>query len=620
MCDLPRPRHRPWKPKEYADGADLFLCFDRSTDKWMPADLGDIKRKHPKGVVPVGDPANSRKPVLTAYKQGQARRAEFLKHVTEHHSIQDAVAHLGIHMNTYTRWRQKYPDFAARVDLARGIRVADRMDYTGSFADFRRNYLGMSTTWFQQRAVTALEECKEGEIILMLWHPESGKTTTVCDFINMKLALDPTCRITVVSENRNHAMKMLRRVRNRMEPDGPTPLYVRTFGPFVPDEATGKRGAAQPWAADHFDVRQREHYDEQDYSCSAAGITTAIQGTRADWLIIDDVQSLKSLNQTDAYVDKMRQDFFSRSGMFGRICILGTRVGNDDVYRRLLDEELVDTLIKFPAQDNDGNWLWPERYTEEQYLKIRKRVGESAWWRNYMQEPASAKDSAFTKEIVEPCFNEARSVIADAPQERDAYGNLQVLPVVVGVDPALGSINSITACGLGAKKLYYLSSRADTGFTRNEEIFAAIEEMVIRWNQPGVSKVVEVVIEAMNFQQGLVDDDRMRELVKRYGFRVVPSLVGVNKYDPNIGVTSMPLSFMRHEIDLPFADRASEAEVRIFAAELYAWREGKRGNRLRQDRVMSFWYCWRRFKAKRAFVGVDPTQFSSKPSPLRRSA
>lgn len=607
MCQLPLPHHKPWNGNQEG----VFLCWDGQ--HWNPSDFGDIDRKA----------IDSRK--LTAYKQGQARREEFLGLLIEGiplgHGVTDVTRHMGISFSTYTRWRQKYPRFAAEVDLARESGPAERMEYTGGFESFRRLYLRNESTWFQLQAVQALEGCKVGEIILLLWPPEHGKTTTIEDFCNFKLATAPQTRITVASEKQGHGIKVLRRVMNRMEPDGPTPLYVQKFGPFVPDDATGKRKSRQPWAADHFDVRQRGKFDERDYNMSAVGITTGVQGTRADWLIGDDLQSLKSLALTDSYFELLRQDFFSRPGMLGRICLLGTRVGHNDIYERLIEEGLIDRLIIFPAHDPEGRWLWPERYTESDYQRMRKRVGDQAWFRNFMQKPSAAKEATFSHEIVSPSFNTARSVIADAPQERDAKTTqLGIMPVCVNLDPALGSVNSITAQGFGQKQLYYLGSRSDEGFTRNEEIFDVLEQVIIRWNQPSVSSVRWLVIEAMNFQKGLVDDDRMREIKARYGVKVIPHLTGTNKYDENIGIPSMALSFMRGEIDLPYSDKVSQTEIDLFTQELYAWRPYKRGNRLRQDRVVSFWFGWIQWRMRRAHTKIDTSQFTMEASPLRRPA
>lgn len=578
-----------------------------------------------RGLVPKIDPAvrtgRNRKQSTRAdgkpsqYRQGADRREKFIELLGEGHSIIECCEAVGVKRNTYERWRQRYKEFGARCDVIR----ADKRDdaaviYNDDFAAFRKRYLKNPSTWFQLVAVEALQNCKPGEIILLLWPPEHGKTTTLEDFCNYILAREPTTRISVVSEKAAHSKKVLRRVRNRMSPDGPAPEYVMKFGPFVPQPEDLRRGIKQPWADDHFDVWRRGEFDERDYSMSAIGINTGVAGTRADWLLMDDIQSLKSLAQTETIVDTCRQDFFSRPGIHGRICILGTRVGELDVYQKFMDEGLIDHVIVFPAHDSEGKWLWPERYTAEQYTRLRKRVGEQAWFRNYMQRPSAVAQAAFNVEMIEPCFDPHRSVILSWPYQTD-----QELPVVVTLDPGFG-VNAIMALGMEPDRLHYLSSRRDDGFTRTEQIFDALEQTIIRHDEPGRSKVVEVVVEAMAFQKGLVDADAMRAIARRYHVRVVPHMTGSNKYDPDFGIASMALTFQREQITLPYSDAASRAEVDALVNELVAWRAGKRGTRLVQDRVMTMWFGWLRWRQRMRYVLSQQSDFSGPRSPLRRPA
>jgi hypothetical protein len=105
--------------------------------------------------------------------------------------------------------------------------------------------------------------------------------------------------------------------------------------------------------------------------------------------------------------------------------------------------------------------------------------------------------------------------------------------------------------------------------------------------------VSDVVIEAMNFQRGLSRDERLIEMAKHYGFATREHLTGMNKYDEDIGIASMVTSFIKGEIILPWADDDyTRSEVGELVRQLKAWRPKKRGNKLRQDRVMALWFIW----------------------------
>jgi len=55
----------------------------------------------------------------------------------------------------------------------------------------------------------------------------------------------------------------------------------------------------------------------------------------------------------------------------------------------------------------------------------------------------------------------------------------------------------------------------------------------------------------------------------------------------------MAESFRKHEIVLPYGeDSYTRFEIDELVRQLYAWKPGVKGNRLRQDRVMALWFCW----------------------------
>lgn len=545
-------------------------------------------------------------------KKGRARRNQCIEELKKNGGdLQAALAAIPVVYPTYKTWRRLYPQFAAEADMYKN-KVVGTKTWTKGFQEFRRVYFKMESTWFHLQIVDALENGKPGSITMILIPPEHGKTTLLEDYCNYKLAMDPKFRIMVGSEGQNHTRKILRRVRNRMEPDGPSPWYVKSYGPFAPRNE-GERHMAQPWSADFFDVYRRRSHDERDYNMAGAGITGNIAGTRTDLLIMDDVQSLRSLSLTEQMIDKFRQDWLSRPGVIGgRTVIIGTRVGDNDFYQALMDADLVDKLIKIPAHDVDGKWLWPERYTEEMYTKMRKNVGESAWARNYMQAPTAEGDETFTKNVIEKVQNPLRSVLQPAPKRQDNHET----SILIGVDPAIGGGNATIACAATEQKLIVLDCRCDWGLTRTDQIMNLVEEYAFRYTLRGSSAVTDVIFETMAFQKGLTEDASVLELQSQYGFRISGHATNNSKYDENLGVAAMARSFLRGEIEIPWADdSATRNHMEPFISELEAWRPYKRGTKLRQDRVMALWFVWLRWRNNREGTTADPSQFSTKGLP-----
>jgi hypothetical protein len=560
-------------------------------------------------------------------KTRKDRQDNFIRALAHMGSIKDALAECDISLNTYTTWRNRYPKFVVQVDRLR----ADSWQRTDGdehppFVIFRRKYLGHDTPDHQVRAVELYESAPGGSITLLLWPPEHGKTTLTEDYFTMKLAYDPSYRITAISESDKLTRKMLRRVKNRFEDDSVMSELIRDYGPFAPQgrsDGHTRSKQQQPWGADFFDVYRRKDFDERDYNMAAGGITSQIAGTRADHLHLDDVQSLKSLSQTEKFVELFRQDFLSRPGNAGKTTINGTRVGDLDFYETI-ENEFGDypwfRVVKLPAiiGDEEGNPvpLWPydpetnTGYTMEQLEQRRIMVGEDAWARNYLQRPRVKGTNTFEESAIDECMNPLRSV----KHPPDAS-----LPCVVTLDPAIGSKNCAMSMSFTPEKLLVNWIEEDEGLMRNEQIMQKLEHTILMSGRAG-ARVTDVIIEAKNFQAGLARDERLLDLKRKYGFRLSEHLTGINKYDENIGVPSMASSFSLGEIDLPgAADDATRHMMDQLKHQLLAWKPLARGTKLRQDQVMALWFGWILWMERRRSQRDETSDFNVGGLPFSRT-
>lgn len=119
-----------------------------------------------------------------------------------------------------------------------------------------------------------------------------------------------------------------------------------------------------------------------------------------------------------------------------------------------------------------------------------------------------------------------------------------------------------------------------------------VERIVKRYVSMG-GYATELIIEAKNFQAGLARDERLLEICDRFGMSAREHLTDVNKYDANIGVSSMTHTFRKRQIDIPWAaDDETRERMQALIDELLSWRPMARGNRLRQDLVMALWFLW----------------------------
>lgn len=557
--------------------------------------------------------AGRQKGVETRIRQKKIRQAKVISLVEGGVGIWDACKAVGVAVNTYKDWRRREPDFVARIDSVRRGLVHDKPMPIHSFADYRERYFGMQTPAFQQLMVTGYEQTPKGNILLILVPPEHGKTTLFEDWSCKKLADDPSYRFLIGSEAVTISKKIIFRVENRMEPAGPFPEWVARFGPFVPQNETG-RSTGQVWGAEHFNVFKKSDQDERDYSMKALGLMSSVVSTRTDHLHMDDAQSLKTLSLTPKLVDVFRQDWLSRSGESAPVTINGTPVGEDDFYQALEeDEELgpdIMQVIKLPAIVVDSDTkvekpLWEEKYTMEQLDRIRRKAGVDGWNRNYMmRRTVSGRNFAFTDEELLPCLAPLKSLLHRPP--KDAV-------LLMSLDPAIGGKNCVMAFRVDEGRLEIVGLREKVGLVSNEQIMAEVEALLLDVTLNG-AVVTDLVIEAKNFQAGLARDERLEAMRRLHGFRILEHLTGINKYDENIGVSSMVHSFLKKDVVIPWAgDAYTRHEMEELLHQFRRWRPFKRGNKLRQDRVMAVWFAWITWRNRAKFFEAPPDE-----SPFRR--
>lgn len=534
-------------------------------------------------------------------RQMREAQANFLQCREAGMTVRAALQKVNRSNATYEAWRNQDAKFRGMCDAISMARRTQKsgQDYRDDFANFRKFWFNHDSPWFHLAAIEALENAEPGSVTMVLFPPEHGKTTLMEDYICWKLATEPTHRFIVGAEKHSHSKKVLGRVKNRMEPSGPFPSYVAHFGPFAPQN--GDDGY-QPWGADYMNVRAKGNTDERDYSLAALGFGAGIIGTRSDDLLVDDPQSTKTLSLTSDMVDTFRQDWLSRPGAFGKTTVWGSRVGEEDFYQALLDADVIDKLIMFPAQNADGEWLWPERYSPAQYARLRKNVGEPGWQRNYMMRPQAAGESKFTQEMLDTHSDPLRAVWSDPPAD--------TAELAIGVDPGFG-INATMVAAFCPGRMVILNGRTDHNLRNNQEIVGIMGEMILAHRTPE-RRVSQIIMEDKAFQKGLLNDESLLRLRERWGFQITGHQTGSTKNDEDFGVASMAAGFLRGEIILPAAtDPQTKAFRDALDAELKAWRPRKRGTQLRQDLVMSLWFLWLLWRMRRDHVTLGPSNWDT---------
>ena len=526
-------------------------------------------------------------------KQQKKREAQdrVLALLAQGNSVSAACAQVGRRRETFYRWCEEEPWFKDRVAIVRANDPETQTDFT----TFRQTYFGRTTPAHQKKIIEVIESAEPRSINMILLPPGGGKTTVLEDWYNFILGENPNYRIAVISETRDLGRKILRNVANRMVDRELNPAYIDRYGPFKPPD----RELNKPWNADVITHTQATS-GERDYSMEVKGAGSSIYGSSFDCIILDDIQSIKSLSKTPMLLEYFRQTLFSRimrANTTGKVFIIGTRIGPGDFYEELLKDDIVTNLVRIPALDPDGKSYFPKEtvrngeeigFSEEDLERVRKVVGEEAWSRQYMQEPKSKRGQTFTESMIDKCLDRDRGI--------DPY-KVPGIYRIAALDPALAGHSVFRVASYEYDKLYLLDGKNEEGLARYEDMWDIIEQLTIKWRPQAW------VIEGNAIQGGIAKSDRIIQMADRYGFSILTHQTGRNKQDDVIGVASMAGTFLRGELSIPYGDDEAQTSFNILIDELKAWRPDIPTKLLRQDEVMCLWFLhlqWQRMRSNLA--------------------
>lgn len=533
--------------------------------------------------------------------QGAEKREALVVAVRNGMTVTKAQQSQGVLASTYSKWRQRFPEWAIRMDGARHERnlrdgtvkqpQADKPD----FVEFRRHYFGYETYKHHQQIVNAIESTPPGGFTMILVPPEAGKTTLIEDWLCYQIALDPNHRILLCTEagTQGQAQKMLGTVKERLtdpdatNPDAQYPLHIREFlaryGPFRDDQEDKDK----PWNANYIKVHRAS--GRRDYTLQCCGWRSKVYGSRCDTLVFDDVQSSDSINLTENILHRMRGTFFSRVNQNGKMVYIGTRNAVGDVPEKLIESGAIDQLVIIEALDVDGNSYCPEMWPPDKLAQKRALVMEPAWWCNYMQNPRQAEHATFDLDLLVEARDPTIRVCQVPADNR----------VVLGLDPALGGHTALSATAWTPDKLTVVDMWDQPDLTRNEEIFSMVADYARRYRPS------ELVVEINSLQRGIARDDRMRQIATAHGFVISEHETNQTKWEHEFGVAAMAGSFIRREIVFPDETEFCRRRLGPLVDQLERWRPNVPARLLRQDMVMALWFPWRRWMEYRESSKID---------------
>jgi hypothetical protein len=394
------------------------------------------------------------------WEKTRAAKLALIEAVKSGKARSEAMAELDILPSRLQGWRQNDPEFRDRLAHAENATRhlhTSRLDTLGSIVaqvggpgyteGVPGDFGGFVGKFFPDRRphlphqlalVRELGNLKPREVVLFLLWPESGKSSTLEDYMCRKLALAPDHRFRIVSASGAHAERMIGFCKRRFTDTSEWPEFIGRFGPFY--EKNQER-AGRPWGAEQITVMKATS-TERDRSIVATGWSGKTTGSRIDTLIFDDVQIPENYNEAEKIFRRLRSTFFTRQRDM-RTLIIGHRIGPGDIYDRMMDAGLISRQVILPAA---GGWgaepgqptvpeFWAdsglvhdrsvccgglvqfrdcpnngEPLSAVEYMELfRHQVGEDTWHAMYLQDPTSDELTSFSA-YVDACFDHDRTI------------------------------------------------------------------------------------------------------------------------------------------------------------------------------------------------------------------
>lgn len=325
-----------------------------------------------------------------------------------------------------------------------------------TFDEFTELYAGFSLAEHQKRIEKALVD-PMAKLVLILGHPESGKSTLVSLwYVLYRICQDPDNRVALVTKNLSKAQDMLTRIKRYLTEEH---LYedakrnlIEDFNGFKPQHGD------MDWSKDQIMIKHRTS-GERDPTVQALGIGKQIYGSRLDYLILDD--ALVQANQITELTRERIDDWFDSEARSraqkGQTIVNGTRLLPQDLYgqwrkawadHRLYREVIIPAILdEYTEQERV---TWPEYWTLDGYDLTEEYKGEvvvtghqmgmrdirdsinakspDRWRLVYQQEDVEQDSSIFLERHIDAALDlgAGRPLGKVYPHER----------LVLGVDPA----------------------------------------------------------------------------------------------------------------------------------------------------------------------------------------
>ena len=258
-----------------------------------------------------------------------------------------------------------------------------------SQAAYMRHFM---PTWiqrpFHETIQNDLRDCidKGNQRILVSIPPQHGKSEILAkEGVPYILGHDPSKRILFGSYSDELAAKWSRHSRNRIKDNKYRDIFPDT-------EIQQGDDNIKSWTT------------TAGGSATYGGVRGGATGLPADIIIIDDPiknrAEAESITIRDTVWDMFKTTYLTRLQPGASVIVIQTRWHQEDLIGKIVSSGENWEYTNIPAHDEDGNWLFPERFSEESYLERKRMLGTYDWESLYMGNPRKPEGALWKRSFL----------------------------------------------------------------------------------------------------------------------------------------------------------------------------------------------------------------------------
>lgn len=424
---------------------------------------------------------------------------------------------------------------------------------------------------------------------MVLSPPRHGKTELLAHFCTWMIAcVNPNIRILVVGGNEDIAANTVGMVRDQLENNEP---LIRAYAPTGQSWKPRARGGL-PWTNSKFTVETRTVAGIAGATMTAIGRGGRILSRNADIIICDDIEDPDSTN-SEGTRESTRRWFaigvstrkVETTGLF----VIGSRQHPDDLYQHLIDDELWDSTVEQMHSDDcmedpeDESahvdcMLWPEVRSYSYMRSLEKQPLIRPFFQMmYLNRPQDEGTSTFPKDLVDSCQDPHRAT-GHIPDD------LPAIRLIAGLDPAGSGYQAVFlwAVDVATGKRYAVDfiNHLGGGLQRaRQQIADWFEKYKVRfW-----------VVEENLYQGAIVKDEILSEYASRRGITLEPMWTYGNKWDPQLGVSSLANHMEAGNLSIPWKGSDTQDKWMEYRRQLINFSR-ETTKRTKTDIVMASWF------------------------------